>query len=77
MNTGKGNFAEVSSGMAALLKEHDPLKGKLFQVGEIIKVKESTFRVTNISRCTLTLRLIPDENQQQVPKEQDNGTRKI
>ena len=69
MDTGLGNFAEVSPTMAELLEQQeDTLKGKVFRVGEIIKVKESKFRVSNISRHTLSLRLIPDNKHQQVPK---------
>ena len=69
MDTGLGNFARVSEGMAELLeRQEDKLKGKVFRVGEIIKVKESEFRVSNISRHTLSLRLIPDDIHQQIPK---------
>lgn len=69
MDTGLGNFSPVSQNLADLLnKAEDSLKGKLFKVGEEIKVKESNFRITNISRHTLTLRLIQDDIQQQIPR---------
>ena len=66
-DTGTGDFARLSPQMADLMKSKT-LKGKVFETGEIVRVKESMFRITNIGRHTLTLRLIPDDNNQQIPK---------
>jgi len=68
MDTGLGNFAQISENMAKLLEEKT-LKGHIFKVGEKKKVKECSFRINNIGRHTLTLRLLPDDKYQQIPKD--------
>ena len=65
MDTGLGEFAPVSNPMAALLKQKT-LKDKVFELGEVIQIKASKFKITNIGRHTLTLRLIQDDSQQQI-----------
>lgn len=67
MDTGRGEFAQVSPSMADLLKQKT-LKGSVFETGETVKLKDCQFKVTNIGRHTLTLRLLPDDNYQQVPR---------
>lgn len=64
---GTGNFEQVSPKMADLLKGKS-MSGYLFEVGETVQVKKSQFKVEEIGPQTLTLRLIPDDSFQQVPK---------
>lgn len=68
MDTGMGNFAQVSPNMANLLKAKT-LSGKVFEEGEIVRLKECMFTVTVIGKHDLTLRLMPDDNYQQIPKD--------
>ena len=35
--------------------------GRIFRVGEIIKIKDSTFRVKSIKPCELRLKLLSDK----------------
>lgn len=65
-DTGMGNFNPVSAQFADLMKRKT-LSGRLFEVGETVKVKESRFTVESIDKHILILRLIPDDNYQQVP----------
>jgi len=67
MDSGTGDFAQVSPKMADLLKEKT-MSDQLFQVGETVQVKKSQFTIEEIGQQTLTLRLIPDDSFQQVPK---------
>ena len=64
---GMGDFAEVSPSIAEILKK-TPMSERLFRVGEEVKVKQSRFTVEIISEHELVLRLIPDDNHQQIPK---------
>jgi len=64
---GMGSFAETSKKMAEFM-EHCGVGGKVFRVGEKVRVKESNFTVENIAEHTLVLRLIPDDDQQQIPR---------
>ena len=64
---GMGNFAETSQTMADLMKKSG-LDSRLFSVGEEIAVKGSKFTVEKIDTHELTLRLIPDDVYQQIPK---------
>jgi len=67
MDSGTGDFAQVSPKMADLLKEKT-MSDQIFQVGETVQVKKSQFTIEEIGQQTLTLRLIPDDSFQQVPK---------
>jgi len=64
MDTGTGNFSEISPKLADLLKKKT-LKDSVFEVGEIVQLKKSQFKINNIGRHTLSLRLIPDDSYQQ------------
>ena len=66
-DTGMGNFAEVSNKFADFL-QGTKAEGRLFRVGEEVQVKQSRFSVERILEHELVLRLIPDDNYQQVPK---------
>lgn len=68
MDTGTGDFAELSPTMADLLKGKT-VSDHIFQVGETVQVKKSQFKVEGISQHTMTLRLIPDDSFQQIPTE--------
>lgn len=66
-DTGMGEFAPTSQKFADLMKSKS-LSGRLFEVGEIVKLKECMFEVESIDKQHLILRLLPDDNYQQVPK---------
>jgi len=57
MDTGKGDFAEISEPVAKQLQEK---KHPVFQEGEIIELKGSRFRVKKIRQKDLVLRLLPN-----------------
>ena len=65
---GSGQFAETSPTMADLMGKAG-LGGKVFRVGEELKVKQSNFTVENITATELILRLVPDDSTQQIPKQ--------
>lgn len=67
-NMGMGQFAETSEKMGDMMKNAG-MDGRLFRVGEEVSVKQSKFTVENITEHELVLRLIPDDNFQQVPKQ--------
>lgn len=64
---GMGRFAETSQTMAELMK-NSGLDSRLFSVGEKVKIKGSIFTIEKIGTHELTLRLIPDDIRQQIPK---------
>ena len=76
MNTGMGDFAKISEIKAKTIEEalrpfikKGELKGSgIFRTGEELSIKGCNFVVNNISRHTLSLRLLPDDNFQQIPK---------
>ncbi len=59
MDTGRGEFAKISEEKADELFEKN-VEG-LFRLGEIIKVKGSLFKVHNINKFGLKLRILPKE----------------
>lgn len=65
MDTGMGELAPISPTMADLLKQKT-LKDKVFEKGEVVQLKGSWFKIDNIRRHTLMLRLIPDDSCQQI-----------
>lgn len=64
---GMGQFAKTSQPMGDMMKKAG-MDGRLFRVGEEVPVKQSRFTVENITEHELVLRLIPDDNFQQIPK---------
>jgi len=59
MDTGKGNFAEISQQRYEELETYP--KSKDFRVGEIVELKGSKFKITAIeSRGRMKLKLIRD-----------------
>ena len=67
MDTGMDKFAEISPSMAELLKSKT-LSSRVFEVGEQLIVKDSQFKIEKIGTHTMTLRLIPDNKYQQIPR---------
>lgn len=64
---GMGKFAETSKSIADMLAK-TPMADRIFSVGEEVQVKQSRFTVENITEHELVLRLIPDDNNQQIPR---------
>ncbi len=65
MDTGLGEFAQVSPNVAALIKG-TTAESRIFQLDEIVRIKDSAFRIESIGTQTMKLRLIPDDNYQQI-----------
>jgi len=60
MDTGLGNLTPISDKMAQLCRKKS-LKGKIFELDEVVQVKDSRFRITNIGETTLTLTILADD----------------
>ena len=60
MDNGSGKFEMLSEGKLESL-EMDNKINKVFRVGELIRVKQSLFKVLKITPKKLILRLLPKE----------------
>lgn len=65
MDTGRGNFARISPNIADLLKGKSA-GGKVFAIGDVVRVKDSQFTIEAIGKHTMKLRLISDDDYQQI-----------
>jgi len=65
MDTGMGKLAPISPNLADLLKGNSA-GGKVFELKEIVRVKDSRFRIESIGRHTMKLRLMQDDETQQI-----------
>ena len=63
-DTGMGNFAEVSPIMADLMAKSG-LGGKVFKVGEELKIKQSNFTQEEIADFIETFQSVHDKNMQE------------
>ena len=59
MDDRHGNFRPLSD-KEAMQEEGGPNIGRIFRVGEVVKIKDSTFRVKSIKPQELRLKLLPD-----------------
>jgi len=60
MDNGKGSFVQVSEKtFGEEVKEHGTPPPKIFIVGEILKIRDSRFRVERIIRKKMILKLLP------------------
>jgi len=56
MDTGEGRFEEIDRN-ESLLREKYPRSGGIFEVGEAVEIKGSTFVVRKITKKDIVLRL--------------------
>ena len=61
MDTGKGNFTEISQLKAEAVEAAMGSTSGVFHVGEELTIKGSTFRVASIRRKGLKLKLLKGE----------------
>ena len=77
MNSGNGSFAMLTEDRANMVEnallpfiKKGKLKGSgVFRVGEKVELNGCNFEVVNISTHKLSLRLLPDDRYQQIPKQ--------
>ena len=55
MDTGRGEFAELSEGVAEALEKKDV---NIFRTGEVLEIKGSKFRIQNFDKNFLILELL-------------------
>ena len=59
MDDGQGNFIPLKDEEAKREQDRGNA-GRIFRVGEVVKIKDSTFRVKSIKPKELRLKLLPD-----------------
>lgn len=57
MDDDKGNFKPLSE--KEFIEQSVRNKDKLFKVGEVLKIKQSEFRILRIGKKEMTLKLLP------------------
>ena len=60
MDNGKGDFVRVPQ-TVDIKTLSSKLQDRIFQVGEIVAVKDSRFRIMSIGNKEMRLRLLPDD----------------
>ena len=70
MDTGRGNFAEISEFRAKQIKDVFAMQGRdlsgIFTKGEILELKGSRFRVEKIKTRSLRLLLLPAKGGEEI-----------
>lgn len=62
MDAGRGSFLPVSDEVAKLDRRYIPIElSRVFEVGEVLTIRSSRFRVERIKTRGLRLLLLPDE----------------
>lgn len=73
MNNDRGQFQDVSDNDFNEIIKDPKKKGKLFKIGEIVKIKESYFKVRNIDFTgIITLKLLKTEEASKAYEIQEN-----
>ena len=78
MDNGKGRMERFSDlEQAYKAKAHNPLAGGIFHKGEIVSIKSSQFRITQILNNGLKLALIPKEEHDELINEFEEKTTEL
>lgn len=73
MNNDRGQFEPISDIYVNEVSRDPKKKGKLFKIGEIVKIKESYFKVRNIDFTgIITLKLLKTEEASKAYEIQEN-----
>lgn len=59
MDTGEGRFRMLSESEVSSMMLQEPGRQDVFKVGEELRIKDSHFRITKITRKKMMLRILP------------------